>query len=187
MKALDEYSDAELFYLMTEEKKTAEKAFAELYARHSSRVFAFCRRFLGNKEEAQDIFQDTFIRFHQSASKDREMTNVPAFLLTIARNLCVNYKRRERTDVSFEEYMYESEDDTNERKELLGILKTAVSNLSEEYREVFILREYDGLSYAEIAKVTNEKLPTVKVRIHRAKQKIREALEPYFDELKKFE
>ncbi len=83
--------------------------------------------------------------------------------------------------------MYESEDDTNERKELLGILKTAVSNLSEEYREVFILREYDGLSYAEIAKVTNEKLPTVKVRIHRAKQKIREALEPYFDELKKFE
>lgn len=187
MKTLDEYSDADLFYMLLEEKKTAEKAFAQLYARHSSRVYAFCRRFLGNKEEAQDVFQETFIKFHQSASKDRDMTNVPAFLLTIARNLCVNAKKRERQDLVFEEYMYEHEDRKNDSKEMLELLKTAIDLLPDDYKEVFVLREYDGLSYADIAKITGENLPNIKVRIHRAKQKLKDILEPYLEEMKKFD
>lgn len=186
-KSFDEYSDSELFDLLKKEKKTAEKAFAELYSRHSSKVYAYCRRFLGNREEAQDVFQETFIRFHQSAEADREMTNVPAFLITIARNLCVNLVRREKNNVEFEEYMYEHTDDTNERKELMQLIKTAIELLPEEYREMFVLREYDGFSYNEIAEITGENLSNVKVRLHRAKQKIREILEPYFKEIEKFE
>lgn len=189
MKALDEYNDSELFEMLKREKKTAEKAFAELYARYSSRVFAYCRRFLGNKEEAQDIFQETFIRFHQSASNDKEMTNVPAYLLKIARNLCLNYKRQEKQDVQFEEYMFAADDvqEVDEKKELLNLLKTAIELLPDDYREIFVLREYDGLTYKEIADVTGDKLVNVKVKIHRAKQKLKDILAPYMDEMKKFE
>ena len=101
MSNLDQYNDIELFDMLNSDKKTAELAFAELYLRHSSRIYAYCRRFLGNKDDAQDVFQDTFVKFVESAKKPRSMTNVPAFLLRITRNLCVNVKRKEKYPITF--------------------------------------------------------------------------------------
>ena len=180
------YSDQELFDLIGDAGSDAECAFAELYNRYSPRVYAYCRRFIGNETEAQDVFQETFIRFHQSADGKREMTNAPAFLLRIARNLCVNLKRRTKSNVSFEEYMSPDYEDKSDQKELLKLVKGALELLSGDYREVFVLREYDGMSYQEIAKITDQPLSTVKVRIFRAKQKIREILEPYMTEFEKY-
>ena len=181
----DEYSDAELFYMLCDDKHTAERAFSELFSRHSPRIYAYCRRFIGNREEAQDIFQDTFLRFHQSASRDREMTNVPAFLLKIARNLCVNFKKREKQAVTYEDYMMPDFDSENgsEKSELLDLIKDALEILPDDYKEPFILREYDGLTYNEIADITGQSLASVKVRRHRAKQKIKEVLAPYLQEM----
>jgi RNA polymerase sigma-70 factor (ECF subfamily) len=188
-KKFEEYSDSELFYMLCDEKKTAEKAFSELYARHSSLIYSYILRFLGNRDEAQDVFQETLVRFHQSASKDRDMTNVPGFLMTIARNLCVNAKRSAVTSVSFEDYMAFHDDDRkkHDKDEQLELIKMALDLLPDEYRETFILREYQGYSYKEIAELTNETLTNVKVRIHRARNKIREILEPYLKEMKKYE
>lgn len=182
---LDEYSDNDLFYMLCDDKHTAEAAFSELFSRYSPRIYAYCRRFIGNREEAQDIFQETFIRFHQSASKDRVMTNVPAFILRIARNLCVNFKKREKQAVSFEDYMVAdyASDSNSEKTELLDLIKDALEVLPDEYKEPFILREYHGLSYNEIAEITGQQLSNVKVRIHRAKQKIKEILAPYMQEM----
>lgn len=182
---LDEYSDNDLFYMLCDDKHTAEAAFSELFSRYSPRIYAYCRRFIGNREEAQDIFQETFIRFHQSASKDRVMTNVPAFILRIARNLCVNFKKREKQAVSFEDYMVPdyASDNNSEKTELLDLIKDALEVLPDEYKEPFILREYHGLSYNEIAEITGQQLSNVKVRIHRAKQKIKEILAPYMQEM----
>ncbi len=185
-RKLEEYTDSELFYQLKGDKRTAEKAFAELYARLSPRIYAYCRRFLGNRDDAMDVFQETFSKFFQSAAQERIMTNVPAFILRIARNLCVNIKRKERTDISYEDYMAYSNDTSSEQKELLALIRAAIKTLPEDYAEVFILREYDGLSYAEIAEVTGESLANVKVRIYRAKQKIRETLAPYLADLSKF-
>lgn len=184
-KDFEKYEDAELFDLISNQDKQAEAAFGELYDRYSSRVFAYCRRFLGNKEEAQDVFQETFVRLYQSAQKDRNMTNVPAFILTIARNLCVNAKKREKHDLSFEEFMVAKESSKYEDDELLNLIKMAIDVLPEDYKEIFILREYDGLSYADIAEVTGTSLNNVKVRIYRAKQKVREILAPYLADLSK--
>lgn len=181
----DEYSDAELFYMLCDDKRTAEGAFSELFKRHSPRIYAYCKRFIGNLEEAEDLFQETFIRFHQSASKDRVMTNVPAFLLKIARNLCVNFKKREKQSVSYEDYMvpdYGTESGS-EQSELLDLIKDALETLPDEYKEPFILREYHGLTYKEIAEITEMPLSNVKERIHRAKQKIKDILAPYMQEL----
>jgi RNA polymerase sigma-70 factor (ECF subfamily) len=182
---MEEYSDPELFGMLTKDKRTAELAFAELYARHSSRIYAYCRRFLGNKEEAQDVFQETFAKFYECASDDREMTNTPAFLLRIARNLCVNLKKKERSTISFEDYMAVNRDTGKDDDELLELIKMALELLRPEFREMFVLREYEGFSYGEIAEITNESLSTVKIRIYRAKQKIREILKPYMAELSK--
>ena len=183
----DAYSDEELFDLLNKEKRHREKAFAELYSRYSARVYAYCRKFIGNIEEAEDVFQDTFVRFYQSSKDERIMTNVPAFILTIARNLCVNSLRREKNDLSFEEYMVGREPRSLEKKELLELIKGAVENLPDDYREAFVLREYDGFSYNDIADITGAALSTVKVRIYRAKQKIKELLDPYMKDIAKSE
>jgi RNA polymerase sigma-70 factor (ECF subfamily) len=176
--------DADLYAALRGEKHESEPAFAELYARHSPRVFAYCRRILGDKERAQDAFQDTFIRFYNSASQERDMTNVPAYLLRIARNICLNMQRSNRMTTTLEEYhMPYSEEFSHEKKELLSLVTTALELLPDDYREAFVLREYDGLSYQEIAEVTESSMATVKIRIFRAKQKIREILAPYLEDL----
>ena len=185
-KLLEEYTDSELFQMLPKGGATAEKAFAELYARLSPRVYAYCRRFLGEREEAKDVFQETFTKFFQSSSQTREMTNVPAFILRIARNLCMNRKRSSHSDLSFEEYMVVKEDHSNEQEELLGLIHKALEQLPDDYAEMFILREYDGLSYSEIAEVTGENIGTVKIRLYRAKQKIKEILAPYLNEIEKY-
>lgn len=182
-KSPDQYTDIELFELLKEGGAHAELAFGELYSRHSSRVYAYCRRILGDPNEAQDVFQDTFLRFYQSAQKMTQMTNVPAYMLKIARNLCLNCIRNNKRSVSFEEYHKLSKDPSQEKTELLKLIMMSLELLPHEYREAFILREYDGLSYAEIADVLDASLSTVKIRVHRAKQKIREVLAPYLADL----
>lgn len=180
-------TDEQLYHLMVKKDGTGESAFAELYERHSQRIYAYCRRFLDGEETANDVFQETFVRFYKSASADREMTNLPAYLLRIARNLCVNAIRKQKDHSSFEEYMYEDFDQHhNGTEELMDLIKSALNQLEEKYREMFVLREYDGMSYAEIADATNESVSTVKVRIFRAKQKIRDILAPYIREIEKY-
>lgn len=178
----DNTPDAELFYRLSGEKEKAEAAFTELYARYGGRVFAYCLRFLGQRDEAQDVYQETFIRFYESAQKDREMTNVPGYLLKIARNLCLNNRRNKKQTVEFEDYQSLVLPSTIEKTEFLQLITTAMEMLPDEYREVFVLREYEGLSYAEIAEIVDASLSNVKVRIFRAKQKIREILAPYIGE-----
>lgn len=189
MKQIDEYSDIELFDMLSASKKQSEIAFSELYRRHSPRVFTYCKRFIGNPDEAKDVFQESFIRFYKSAQKERVMTNVPAFLLRIARNMCVNHLKQRKIhegNISFEDYMISQDDKSHSNdSELLELINAALDTLPDKYKEMFILREFDGLSYNDIAEVTEETVANVKIRIHRSKQKIREILEPYIKELDK--
>lgn len=189
MKNIQEYSDLELYDMVKNKKGQFEIAFAELYNRHSPRVFAYCKRYVGSKEEAKDVFQETFESFYKTTHQEREMTNIPAFLLRIARNLCINYiksRKKDSMNVSYEDYMAVNEERKFEGDdELLELINVALDTLPEKYKEMFILREYDGLTYSEIAEVTDEPIANVKVRIHRSKQKIREVLEPYIKEIQR--
>lgn len=179
-------SDIELYAALKLEKPGSEKAFAELYARYSPRIFAYCRRILGDYDRAQDAFQETFVKFFNSAQQDREMTNVPAYLLRIARNLCLNMQRSNKGQISLEEYHLPlSYDISHDKMELLSLITQAMEMLPLDYKEAFILREYEGLSYQEIADMTESSLSTVKIRIYRAKQKIRDILAPYIADISK--
>ena len=183
MQKLKHKSDIELFMELSGSHFNAEVAFAELYSRHAQRVFAYCLRIMGNNEDAQDIFQETFIKFHKSAQVNESMENIGAYLITTARNLCLNYKRGQKRDLSFEEYSFVMSDDGFEQQEMLELIAAALELLDFEHREAFVLRNYQGLSYKEIAKITHSSLSAIKNRVWRAKEKIREALVPYLEDM----
>ncbi|HPO62950.1 MAG TPA: RNA polymerase sigma factor [Candidatus Kapabacteria bacterium] len=185
-KKFEDLSDIELFNLLKKEKKESPEAFKELYSRYSSRIYAYCRRFIGYKEEAEDIFQDTFKKFYEAAQQEREMTNVFGFILKIARNLCINSKRNQKRTIEIDDSINISTKSRQDKEEMLDLIKQAIEELPPEYKDVLILREYQGLSYIEIAEMTNLSLGTVKVRIFRAKDKIRTILKPYMEEFSKF-
>ncbi|MCX7879159.1 MAG: RNA polymerase sigma factor [Ignavibacteria bacterium] len=182
---LEKYSDYELFKLLSNGRES-EYVFKEIYRRYSGRVYTYCRKFLGNREDAMDVFQDTFIKFYESSKQEREMTNLPAFLLRIARNLCLNSLRLRKNSVELKDYMkIENANEIREQTELLNLIQNALTNLPTELREIFILREYQGMSYQEIAEFLGISMSNVKIRIFRAKEKLREILQPYISELSK--
>jgi len=114
------------------------------------------------------------------------MTNVYGFIIKIARNLCINSKRNQKRTIEIDDSINISTKSRQDKEEMLDLIKQAIEELPPEYKDVLILREYQGLSYIEIAEMTNLSLGTVKVRIFRAKDKIRTILKPYMEEFSKF-
>ena len=184
-RLLSEYSDTELYELLRSDQ--AEQAFAEIYARHSSMVYAYCVRMMGDRDKAYDVFQDTFLRFYQSAERHTSMENVKGYLLTISRNLSLNEKKRMSSQtLEFGESLYNpgmSRD--HERNEMMDLIAMALELLPYDMREAFVLREYQGLSYKEMTVVLDIKIETAKVRVFRARQKIKEILQPYMEDMNK--
>ena len=163
----------------------AEAAFTELYQRYSHRIHAYCYRILSNTEDAEDAFQETFLRFHKALKAGSVMTNVSGLIFTIARNLCINLKKKNTrwASDSIEDHTLSSRDDAYDKKELLNLIKTSLELINPDYREAFVLREYNGFSYDEIARMLDISVPTAKIRVFRAKDKIRKVLEPYLKDL----
>ncbi len=185
-RRLGEYSDGDLYAMLRGDDR--EEAFRELYARFSPNVFAYCMRVLGSQDRAYDIYQETFMRFFQSAERHPQLDNVRAYVLTICRNLCLNEKKRsaQTAALEFDDTLYNpGEGREAERSEMMGLITMAMELLPHDMKEAFVLREYDGLSYNEISDMLQIKLETAKVRVFRARQKIKEILEPYLNELQK--
>lgn len=181
------YSDNELCKMLRKEHNQSEAAFTELYHRYSQMVHSYCTKVLNNQMLAEDIFQETFIKFFQSINPEHDNPNIPGFLLKIARNLCLNDKRDTKVvTVTIEDDNYIGGAEINyEKKELLELITRSLDLLEFDYREAFVLKEYDGLTYEEIADICNITLNNAKSRVHRAKIKIREILAPYLNDLYK--
>lgn len=180
---LTKYSDGELFSMLRAGEKRSEAAFGELYARHSQRIYAYCLRVVGSGEDANDVFQDTFSQFYKAAQTKKPLDNAFGYLLTIARNNCLNYKRDKKKTISLDNFDFHTNDRAYEQKEMLELVSRALQCLSFEYREAFILRMYQGLSYDEIAKICGATIPAVRSRVWRAKEKVKEILEPYYEDI----
>lgn len=188
-KEYSAYSDAELYMLLLGERQERDIAFREIYNRHSSRVFLYCRRILGDVNAADDAFQETFSLFLRSISPEREMTNLPAFLLRIARNACLRMKQRlnDHPTSSFDEgmYMLSPEEQPVEHEELARLIAMALDLLPDDQREALVLQAYEGMSYQEIGEMMNVPITTVRNWIVRAKRKVRETLTPYWADYRK--
>lgn len=182
---LAKLSEAEVYAMLHGGGSDAERAFKEIYRRYGPRIHAYCFKILDNREEAEDVFQETFVRFFTGARGQRELTNMSGYLFRIARNLSLNRIRDRGPATESLEGVEPAigADHSLEQGELLGLIADAVKLLNLEYREAFILREYDNMSYEEIAELTGSTPGNVKSRVFRARQKIRKILEASIREL----
>lgn len=184
-RPLSEYSDTEVFSLLRTEQRG--DAFGELYSRLSPNIFSYCMRVLGSRDRAYDVFQETFMKLYLSAERFEYLEDVRAYAFTICRNLCLNAKKQAQFQmVEFDETMYNPGISREaDRSEMMSLIAMAIELLPHDMREAFVLREYDGLSYNEISALLNIKDDTAKVRVYRARQRIKEILEPYLKEFSK--
>lgn len=179
MSDLTKYTDSELHKMLKGSRIRSEEAFQFIYNKHSQRIYAYCLRVTGHPEEANDIFQEAFYKFYHSIKKMDDVTNIGGLLLTITRNLSLNYNRDKKSTFNIEDYNFSTYDDSYENKELLDLISKSLELLDFGYREIFVLRQYQGLSYKEIAEITGSTVSGVKNKFWRAKERIKEILEPY--------
>ncbi|MFP4369270.1 MAG: RNA polymerase sigma factor [Bacteroidota bacterium] len=185
MKNELKHKSDEQLYALLKNKTSAKAAFDELYERYSTKLYNYCRKILNNQELAEDIFQETFTRFYESAQVDRPMSNVAGYLVRIARNLCLNEKVKKHNDnVPLEDFHFPTYDTNYDKKELADLLETAIEDLPDQYREVIILKEYFDMSYKDIAETLNTTMPVIRIRIYRARNKIKELMAPYMKDFK---
>ncbi len=163
-----------------------EFAFVSLYNRYKDAVYAFCVKMLLNKELAQDVTQDTFLRVYENRERLLKTDSFKAWLFTIARNQCLNQLRRNNWQLPLDPEMLlppHLHDAKNtpasnlEKSEKIQLVNRFLSELKADYREVIILREYQNMTYEEIAAVTRSTLSAVKSRLFKARRKLGKYLE----------
>lgn len=164
-------------------------AFDELVRRYKDRVYNVVFRFVGNREDALDVSQETFVRAYRGITEFRGHAQVYTWLYSIAANLARNRlrdgSRRGRDKGTSIETVVpgalpRTEDNPRaaaERHELDETLQQCLSELPEHYRMAFVLRTFDDLSYDEIAEALGCPTGTVKSRINQARKMLRERLE----------
>jgi RNA polymerase sigma-70 factor (ECF subfamily) len=187
--------------LMLRYQKGEVRAFEVLLSRHRKPVFNFILRFVGDPTQAEDVLQDVFLRLIKGADAYQRQAKFTTWLYTIARNLCVDLSRRakHRRAYSLDVPMDQSEGKegatlldvvpdggaaTDRKvigKELHGKLQAAIARLSDEQREVFLMREFLDMPFKEIADVVGCPENTVKSRMRYALEKLRDDLEEYAD------
>jgi len=165
------------------------EAFAELVRKYQNRILTLATRMLDNRSEAEDVAQDIFIKVFQSLHDFRGASRFSTWLYRITVNHCLNYIRRrtrqQQTLVGAEssEWMQESPASNPhkrlEQKERWVLVQAKLQVLSPEHRTIILLRDFEGLSYEEIADVLQLETGTVKSRLHRARMELKALLEPY--------
>lgn len=182
----------------SERAAPAALTFEEVVERYHPKVFQLVYRYTGDYEEASDLTQDAFVRAYRAWGEFRGESQIYTWLYRIALNLCHNQRkkgdRRRRVEgPSLDTSIHEDEDARPmevadfrpqpshriENDELRVRLHEALQSLPENYRTVIVLRDIEGLSYEEIAAVTDSTLEAIKSRLFRARTLLREILSPY--------
>ncbi|MBR9978236.1 MAG: RNA polymerase sigma factor [Bacteroidetes bacterium] len=166
-----------------------ERAFAELYSRRHLEIYRFILNYVhGDEDLASDMFQETFIKVHNHAHTLLERDNVRSWMYTIARNNCLNclkrLKRQVRLGAQHENGQDEDQlapDEALDRSAMHQALDRAIQALPANQREAVILREFEGMSYAEIAEATHTNIGVIRQRLWRAKQTLRTVLAERFE------
>jgi RNA polymerase sigma-70 factor (ECF subfamily) len=160
-------------------------AFEELVRRHRNSVYGLAFRFLHDREEAWDASQEVFIKVHRSIGRFRGTASFKTWVFRITANQCKDMlKKRRLKTVALSDVGEAAEagrplDEPTakaEASELGRAIETALETLSVKHRTAFILREYEGLSYEEIAQVMGCSAGTVMSRLHHARKKLQRAL-----------
>ena len=175
-----------------------ERAFQELVERYQTRLLNFIYRTVGDRERAEDLVQEVFIRVYRHLHRFDRSKKFSTWVYTIASNLAKNELRnRSRNPLVLFQTMtthWDDEDrplqfedstsrpdDLYRKRHLRALVEDTVAKLPEHHRQVFVLRELEGKSYEEIAEITDCNLGTVKSRLNRARNAFAAIIEPSLD------
>lgn len=171
-------------------------AFEEMVSRHWDRIYGMVHQLLRNQQDAEEVTQDAFIRAHRGLANFRGDSAFSTWLYQIATNLARNrywywWRRRRDRTVSFDQPIGEDNDtplseifvgdsespeDVTVTQELVDRIAAGMEKLSTKHREILILRNVKNQSYEEIAAILGISVGTVKSRIARARDSLREII-----------
>jgi len=172
-----------------------EGAFREILARYERPVFSLIYRMVRDRETAEDLAQEAFVRAFNGIASYKPAYKFRNWILKIANNHAIDHLRKRRIDtvsihgapgattahdLSRTEIVVAANDENPqeymEHKELGAQIEVAIGALRPEYRTAVVLRHVEGLAYEEIAQVMDVPLGTVKTYLHRARTELRESL-----------
>jgi RNA polymerase sigma-70 factor (ECF subfamily) len=174
------------------------RAFGELVTRYDQRLLNFVYRTIGDRERAQDLVQETFVRVYRHLERFDQTKKFSTWIYTIASNLAKNELRNrsrnplvlfqtikknwdaDHRPLEWEDTQYKP-DDLFRKRHLREKVEEAVKLLPEHHRIVFVLRELEGKTYEEIADITGCNLGTVKSRLNRARNNFAQIIAPMID------
>jgi RNA polymerase sigma-70 factor, ECF subfamily len=169
-----------------------QAAFLELYDRHREPIYRFAYRVLGEVDIAEDVTHDCFLSLIRKPENFRpERASLRTYLFAAARNLALKHFRSTGRETGLDEMAEEPQLPQRHgplRKlldeELASEVRRAVFSLPPMQREALILFEYEGLSLAEIAEITDADVGAIKGRLYRARGQLKELLRPYLNSTK---
>lgn len=161
--------------LMLEFQGGSRAAFEELFARYSGPLYGYFLRRLGNAQRAEELAQETFLAVIRGAGRYEPRALVKTYLYGIAVRLLAAERRKQRRDPVKEEA---SEPAASATQEDALWVREALAKLDDIERELIMLREYEQLSYGEIATVMRAPVNTVRSRLFRARMAMRSHLQP---------
>ena len=174
------------------------QAFEELVERYQRRLLNFVYRTIGDRERAEDLVQEVFIRVHRHLARFDQTKKFSTWIYTIASNLAKNELRNrsrnplvlfqtikknweaDHRPLQFEDPQNRP-DDLYRKRHLRQLVDWSVAQLPEHHRVVFVLRELEGKTYEEIADITGCNLGTVKSRLNRARNRFAQLIGPMLD------
>jgi RNA polymerase sigma-70 factor (ECF subfamily) len=154
--------------------------YAQLVERYRDRYARYAARMLGSIDAAEDAVQDAFVRAYDQLAQCKDPDKFVGWFFLILRNRCFAEKRQRRSQAPLEAAddvaSADRADDGTETAERRRALQLALLELTPDQREVFVLKHVEGLSYGEIAERLSTSVPSLKMRMHRAYDKLREQL-----------
>ncbi|HEU4333945.1 MAG TPA: sigma-70 family RNA polymerase sigma factor [Candidatus Eisenbacteria bacterium] len=173
-----------------------ERAFGELVERYESKVYSLGIKMLRNPEDAEDVLQDTFLRAYRGLKSFKGNSTFSTWIYRITANSALmRLRKKQLPTVSIE--------DADEREAPINIadwapgpveqllneetrqaMNEAIESLPPEFGQVFVLRDVEGLSNAEVAEILDLSVAAVKSRLHRARLKVRNRLTHFFNDIR---
>ncbi len=183
------------------EENNSRKEFEDIAMEHVDSLYSMAMRLVFNKEEAEDLVQETYLKAYRFFNTFQKGTNIKAWLFKILRNTFINKYRKTANspgEIFYEDVesvnsnlAYKQENDAGERADTLESkcselgnlmeddVKHAIDSLPVEYKEAILLSDVEELSYNEIAEITNVPIGTVKSRLNRARKMLQKSLWEY--------
>jgi RNA polymerase sigma-70 factor (ECF subfamily) len=156
-----------------------QRSMLALVERFQGQVFGLCYRMLGQRQDAEDAAQETFVRVLKNLHRWDQERDFQPWLLAIAGNRCrtaLAARKRRPTAELAEELVVDDQPDHDAGRQLAEELQLALQDVRPEYRQAFVLFHEQELSYAEIAEAMQVPLGTIKTWVHRARRELIEKL-----------